>query len=482
MKSFFLAGQSLLVDLRTAAAHSVWPLLSRHPKRVMGLGMAVVLGTGVTAFGVAPLAPDAAALPKTMVVEALTSTSLRDSLASQASLLDNLDWQLHRSEVTRANDTADTLLARLGLTDASAAQFLRKDPLARQIWQGRPGKRVVAEAGRDGSLQRLVVRFGTDDDSSFRRISVERAQAGSTFSVAGAAGASGPAFASRLESVPLVPAVRIAGGTIRTSLFAAIDEARLSDTVAIKLADIFSGDIDFHRSLRKGDRFSVVYEAMEAEGQPVRVGRILSAEFVNNGKTYQAVWFEERGPDGKPKGGYYTFNGQSLRKAFLASPLEFSRVTSGFSMRFHPILQTWRAHTGVDYAAPTGTPARSVGDGVVDFAGWQNGYGNVVIIGHLNKAQTVYAHLSAIDVKKGQAVSQGQTVGKVGATGWATGPHLHFEYRENGVFKDPLTLAKQSEAVPVAEESRGRFAEVAQLQKRKLDYVRGVEERMARVE
>lgn len=463
-------------DLQHWVHQHLLPPLRRHPRRVVGGGLLLVLGTGVTAFGVAPLAPDAAALPKSTVVEAIDSPGLRDSLNSQASLLDALDWQLHRSELTRASDTADSLLARLGLNDAAAAQFLRNDPLARQILQGRAGKRVVAEASRDGSLKRLVVRFGTDEETSFRRISVERVERG------GEAGVARSAFASRLESVPLVPAIRIAGGTIRTSLFAAIDDARLSDTVAVKLADIFSGDIDFHRSLRKGDRFSVVYEAMEAEGQPVKVGRILSAEFVNNGKTYQAVWFEERAADGKLRGGYYTFDGRSLRKAFLASPLEFSRVTSGFAMRFHPILQTWRAHTGVDYAAPTGTPARSVGDGVVDFAGWQNGYGNVVIIGHRNKAQTVYAHLSAIDVRKGQTVSQGQTIGKVGATGWATGPHLHFEYRENGVFKDPLTLAKQSEAVPVAAENRGRFAEVATTQRRKLDYVRGVEERMARVE
>lgn len=463
MKTFVTAGHELARDIE----QWLLPRVRRHPKRVVGGVLAVVLGTGVTAFGVAPLAPDAAAMPKTTIVEAIESPQLSESLIRQGSLLDALDWQLHRSDTTRATDTADSLLSRLGLSDAAAAQFLRSDPLARQILQGRAGKRVVAEAGREGALQRLLVRFGTDDDTTFRRIAVERTERG---------------FVSRLESVPLTSTVRIAGGTIRSSLFAAIDDARLSDTVAIKLADIFSGDIDFHRSLRKGDRFSVVYESMEAEGHPVKVGRILSAEFVNNGKTYQAVWFEERGPDGKMRGGYYSFDGQSLRKAFLASPLEFSRVTSGFAMRFHPIFQKWRAHTGVDYAAPTGTPARTVGDGVVDFAGWQNGYGNVVIVTHRTKVQTVYAHLSAIDVKKGQSVSQGQTIGKVGSTGWATGPHLHFEYRENGVFKDPLTLARIPEAVPVAAESRARFAEAAQLQRRKLDYVRGIEERMARVE
>jgi murein DD-endopeptidase MepM/ murein hydrolase activator NlpD len=151
------------------------------------------------------------------------------------------------------------------------------------------------------------------------------------------------------------------------------------------------------------------------------------------------------------KGGYYTLDGQSLRRSFLASPMEFSRITSGFKMRFHPILQKWRAHLGVDYAAPTGTAVRSVGDGVVEFAGVQNGYGNVVIReAHRNHNTTVYAHLSRINVKRGQSVSQSQVIGAVGSTGWATGPHLHFEFRVNGVHHDPLTIAQNSDAVPVS--------------------------------
>jgi murein DD-endopeptidase MepM/ murein hydrolase activator NlpD len=227
------------------------------------------------------------------------------------------------------------------------------------------------------------------------------------------------------------------------------------------VAEIFAGDIDFHRSLRKGDRFSVVYETLEADGEPLRSGRVLSAEFVNNGKTYQAMWFQEPGLNpvtGQAnKGGYYTLDGQSLRRAYLTSPMEFSRVTSGFTMRFHPILQKWRAHLGVDYAAPTGTPVRSVGDGVVDFAGTQNGFGNVVYVKHRNNHVTVYAHLSKINVTRGQSVSQGQNVGLVGSTGWATGPHLHFEFRVNGMHQDPLTIAQQSEAVPVSAASMAAF-------------------------
>jgi len=154
-----------------------------------------------------------------------------------------------------------------------------------------------------------------------------------------------------------------------------------------------------------------------------------------------------------------------LRRAYLASPLAFSRVTSGFKMRFHPILQTWRAHLGVDYAAPTGTPVRSVGRGVVDVAGEQGGFGNVVMVKHANGHTTVYAHLSRIMVKRGQTVSQNQTVGLVGATGWATGPHLHFEFRVNGRHQDPLTMARKSESTEISATAREQFKRQASLAK-----------------
>jgi murein DD-endopeptidase MepM/ murein hydrolase activator NlpD len=192
---------------------------------------------------------------------------------------------------------------------------------------------------------------------------------------------------------------------------------------------------------------------LEGDGEPLRAGRVLSTEFVNGGKTFQAMWFQEpevaNAGHAPRKGGYYTLAGESLKRAFLAAPLAFSRITSGFKMRFHPILQVWRAHLGVDYAAPVGTAVRSVGDGVVEFAGVQNGFGNVVKVKHQNQTSTVYAHLSKINVRLGQAVSQGQNVGLVGMTGWATGPHLHFEYRVNGVYQDPQTIARRNDTVPV---------------------------------
>ena len=196
----------------------------------------------------------------------------------------------------------------------------------------------------------------------------------------------------------------------------------------------------------------------------MRSGRILSAEFVNGGKTYQAMWFEEPGH----KGGYYTLDGRSLRHSYLASPMEFSRVTSGFAMRFHPILQEWKAHLGVDYGAPTGTSVRTVGDGTVEFAGVQNGFGNVVIVKHGNSTETVYAHLSRINVRPGEKVEQGQNIGAVGATGWATGPHLHFEFRVNGIHRDPLLAARESGSEPVSAAARAAFDHLSHMMRNQL--------------
>jgi murein DD-endopeptidase MepM/ murein hydrolase activator NlpD len=221
--------------------------------------------------------------------------------------------------------------------------------------------------------------------------------------------------------------------------------------------------VDFHRELRKGDTFSVVFESLTADGEPVTwnegAGRVLAAEFINGKKAHHAVWFDAADGRGAP-GGYFGLDGSSRKRSFLASPVEFSRVTSGFAMRFHPILQSWRQHLGVDYGAPTGTPVRSVGDGVVEFAGRQNGYGNVVQIKHSKERSTLYAHLSSMNVKAGQRIEQGQRLGAVGSTGWSTAPHLHFEFRINGQHQDPLSLAKGVDTVPLDAAARSRFAGV----------------------
>ena len=397
-----------------------------------------MLGGGGGAFAVASLAPDAADLPVREVVEAVQPLPYEP----QAALLDVHSFNLFRSDVTRSTDSAQSLLARLGIDDAEAVAFVRNNALMQKNVIGRAGRSVTAEADDQNALRKLTTRWNSDTEGSFNRLVIEKSAQG---------------FQARVETAPLAASTQLASGTIRTSLFAATDDARIPDAIAINLAEIFSSEIDFHRALRKGDRFSVVYETLEADGEPVRSGRVLSAEFVNNGKTYQAIWFQEPGQ----KGGYYTLDGQSLRRPYLASPMAFSRMSSGFKMRFHPILQTWRAHLGVDYAAPTGTPVRAVGSGVVDFAGQQGGFGNVVFIKHRNNHTTVYAHLSRINVRKGQTIEQGETLGAVGATGWATGPHLHFEFRVNGVHQDPLTLARQSEAIPVSVAARPLFERAA---------------------
>lgn len=435
--------QALFSQLGTIA-QATGRSLSRHPRRIMAGVGALLLGTGVTAFGIAPLAPDASRLPVSQVVETLSiATFPSDALTAQ------LPLTLYRSDTVRRDDTAQSLLKRLGVDDREAETFLRKNTTAQQLLAGRASKLVHVEANDRGELLRLTARWLPNDERSFNRLVVERAPQG---------------LSARMESGQLTASARLASGTIRSSLFAATDAVNLPDSVAVQLAEIFSSDIDFRRDLRQGDRFSVVYEALEADGEPLRAGRVLSAEFVNNGREHQAVWF---GGDGQ-KGAYFGFDGQSSRKAFLSSPLEFSRVSSGYGMRFHPILGRQKAHLGVDYAAPTGTPVRTIADGVVSFAGWQRGYGNVIEVSHRDNKSTLFAHLSRIDVKKGQRVEQGEFIGAVGSTGLSTGPHLHFEFRDNGVHQDPLEIARKSENIPINPVLRGEFDAVAQEQRAKL--------------
>ncbi|MCW5255780.1 M23 family metallopeptidase [Verminephrobacter aporrectodeae subsp. tuberculatae] len=405
--------------------------IQRYPGRIGAAVAALLLTGGGGAFAVASLAPDPAELPVRMLshsVESLAENRMLSELQAPG-------FSLFRSEQLRSSDTPESLLRRLGVADPAAAAFLRSDRFVHQNMLGRSGRSVSAQTTDDHRLIRLTARWVPDGSGNFRRLVVER---------------TGDGFSSRVENAKMALDSRLVGGVVNSSLFAATDASGIPDAVAVQLAEIFSGSIDFQRSLRKGDRFSVVYETLEADGEVLGSGRVLSAEFVNDGKVHQAVWFQ---------GAYYTPEGTSLRRAYLTSPVEFSRVTSGFKMRLHPILKTWRAHLGTDFAAPTGTAVRTVGDGTVEFAGVQNGYGNVVFVKHRNQHVTVYAHLSRIDVRTGQALRQGQTLGAVGATGWATGPHLHFEFRVNGRHQDPMTIVAQSEAAaPVPPAARPAFA------------------------
>jgi len=424
--------------------------MHRHPRRISAAVLAVLAGSAMTAFGVAPLS----VLPATPlpVISQINEAVAVPALPALLARLDEQALPLYRSDVTRSTDTVDSLLQRLGVDDAEAAQFIRNDTVAGTLLQGRVGKSVKATVD-NGLLQQLIVRgpaeSGDGLDTHFTRVTLSRTMAnGRTH------------WEVRREVAPLEVLPQMASGTIQSSLYAAADDAHVPDGVTNQLAEIFGTDIDFRHELRKGDAFSVLYEAHMADGEPITwasAGRVLAARFINKGTTHDAVWFQEAGR----KGAYFDLNGRSNVRAFLASPLAFSRVTSGFAMRFHPILQKWRAHLGVDFGAPTGTPVRSVGDAVVTFAGLQNGYGNVVQLQHSGERMTVYAHLSRIDVRKGQRIEQGDRIGAVGATGWATGPHLHFEFKVNGSQVDPMTIARASESQQISPQALAQFRRMA---------------------
>lgn len=400
----------------------------------------------VAAFGTAPTTAEIEEIRQS-VVEQLAPPTLEVS--------DTVAEVFVREETVQRGDTIASLLSRLGVIDSEAQAFMRDTPGAAVISrQMGPGKRVAARTDGRGSLQSLTFPLNGGKD---RALVVERD------------GSDG--FKASEQALILETQVITKSAEIRYSLFGASDAAGIPDSIATGLADIFGGDIDFHRDIRKGDRFSVMYESVNHLGRMVRTGRILAAEFVNDGKTYRAVWFE--GEDGK--GGYYTPEGKNIRKAFLRSPLEFSRITSGFSSaRFHPVLKEVRAHRGIDYGAPTGTRVKATGDAVVEFVGRQGGYGNVVILRHQSRYTTVYGHLSgfASGVRKGVRVAQGDVIGYVGATGVATGPHLHYEFRVDGVHQNPLTIALPT-APPLAAHQLANFRDQTQAVLSRLDLTVG---------
>lgn len=369
----------------------------------------------VAAFGIVPQSQVEYVQVRT-VAEELPLPSLANFVAPP--------YEFWREEKIQRGDTMASILARLTVVDPAAVNFLRTTTEARSLRRLIPGKSVRAKTTQDGQL--LALRY-LNNGAEFL---VER---------------QGEGFKVSEEPAFLEQRVLMQSGEIRSSLFAATDAAGLPDPVALQIADIFASDIDFHRDLRQGDRFSVVYEMGYSNGEPVKVGRVLAVEFINQGKAYRAVYFETS----KKSGGYYAPDGKSLRKAFLRSPLEFSRISSGFAAnRYHPVLKEWRAHRGIDYAAPAGTRIRATADGIVAFAGRQGGYGNLIILGHPGKYSTAYGHLSgfAKGLRRGRRVIQGEIIGYVGMTGLATGPHLHYEFRVGGAQVDPLKVA-----LPVAE-------------------------------
>ena len=297
-----------LIQTAENAFAFVASLVQHHPKQLTAAITALLLGGAGATFAVASLAPDAALLPVRTVVEDVTPLPLLEQTES----LQNQAMRLYRSDTTRAADTAEALLKRLGVYDPQAAAFIRSDRLVQQTLLGRGGRNVTVEASEGNTLLKLSARWSPEDDGMFKRLSVEKSATG---------------FQSRVETLPMTASSRLASGTIHSSLFAATDDARIPDSIAMQLAEIFSGDIDFHRALRKGDRFSVTYETLEGDGEPLRAGRVLNAEFVNAGKSFQAMWFQEAAATGQagvlgPGGGQLIFHAGVNRCLFALQNAE----------------------------------------------------------------------------------------------------------------------------------------------------------------
>lgn len=335
----------------------------------------------------------------------------------------------------RRGDTLSDIFSRNGFSAQDLLRVVSSGDAAKQLRRLYPGDTIKFDRDNQGNLLSLV--YEMDRTHTVRITKVD------------------DGFTSRL--VTETPETRIAhaSGVVDSSLYLAAKDAGLSDNLIMELANIFGWDIDFALDLRSGDSFTVLYEQQYLDGERIDDGDIIAAEFTNQGKTYRAVRYTAS--NGHTD--YYTPDGKSMRKAFLRTPVQFTRISSRFNLhRRHPILNRIRAHKGVDYAAPTGTPVRATGDGKVIWRGRKGGYGNVIMLQHGRKYRTVYAHLSryARHVHTGGYVKQGQIIGYVGMTGLATGPHLHYEFHVNGVYRNPLTV-KLPEAAPIAARYRADF-------------------------
>jgi len=395
----------------------------------------------VAAFG---LAPDT-------VTEQIEQQALSQAIALPTpTLTDSGTFDFWREERIGSAETLSHLLQRLGVAQEEIPAAVNAGHEAKALGHLLAGRTALARVTSNGRL--MLLRYLPTED---RMVTLERVKGG-----------------FKAQELAIKPDIRYVtrAGTIQGSLFGATDAANVPDSIASQMAEIFSSDIDFHRDLRQGDHFSVVYESYFYQGSPIKTGRLLAAEFVNDGQVYRALYFR----DPKGRDGYYTPSGQNMRRAFLKSPMPFTRISSGFSSaRFHPILKEWRAHKGIDYAAPTGTPVRAIADAVVSFAGRQGGYGNLLVLNHQGPYSTAYGHLSrfAKGIKRGSHVSQGEVIAYVGSTGLATGPHLHYEFRVNGEQKNPLAL-KLPNAYPLAPQYRSLFASSAQPLLSRLDTAR----------
>ena len=392
----------------------------------------------VTAFGVAPLA-DSAVPEQRLMSEPLLINTVNAA---------NSDTSFVQHEKIRRGETLSSLLSRMGVNDDEIAGFVRRDRTARGLLELRPGRTVSATLSADRSVESLNDRLGSEGTlDQAKRLVIRRSD-------------------GRLEAVEeplqLERSVEIRSAEVRRTLAEALEAADIPDSLVTRMGDIFGTEVDLRKDVRRGDRLRVVYQTVREAGslEPPTVERILAVQFRGGQRKLEAVWFDR----GNGNGDYYSFDGRSLSRTFLASPLEFTRVSSNYTeARLHPIFRDWRAHKGVDMHAPIGTKVRTTADGTIKFIGRQNGYGNVIIVQHNARYQTLYAHLNdfAQGLEQGSRVLQGDVIGTVGMTGWSTGPHLHFEFHIDGEHVDPMAAIEQSPVRLLQGDEKARFAEVA---------------------
>ncbi len=375
------------------------------------------IATRSTALSEAAPADVAAAFPTPGADIALDAQLQAQATAETPAAPSLTDW---KALTVERGQTLSTIFEAEGLPHSESLQLLTLSQDARELRNLRPGEIIRLRRNAEGGLEELSYELDDTHTLQVRRVD-DKLEA---FTIA-----------AELEKRQAEVA-----GVIDSSLFMAAQKAGLSNRLTLELAQIFNYDIDFALDLRRGDRFVVVYDAYYKDGKKLRDGNITIAEFVNKGKVHQAMRYVDK----KGNAAYYAPDGSSFRKAFIRTPVDFARISSGFNLsRKHPILNVIRAHKGVDYAAGTGTPVKTTGDGTVEFVGTKSGYGNVIIVKHGQKYQTLYGHLSRFrsGLRVGSKVQMGQVIGYVGATGLATAPHLHYEFRVNGLHVNPITVS-----------------------------------------
>ncbi|MCK5478518.1 MAG: peptidoglycan DD-metalloendopeptidase family protein [Methylococcales bacterium] len=410
---------------------------------LLGIGIAFVASTSYALITPNSTKVDSinADLAIPTIIEESVTIAINNPVLFTTEVITEADAKPHTIiHEVKQGESLSTIFSGLDLSKTDLHKIIHANELGPQFATITPGKKLIVNFNPEGHLQELVYKKNLID-------TLVAARTDDGFNV-------------EVISKNVEKQITSTQTTINSSLFLDGKEAGLSDKLIMQLADIFAWDIDFALSLRKGDQFTVVYEKVFVEGKEIDTGNIISAEFVNQGHPYTAVRFEDK----NGKANYFTPDGKSMRKAFLRTPVDFARISSHFNLkRKHPVLNRIRAHKGVDYAARSGTPIKTTGDGKIVYRGRKGGYGRVVIVQHGQKYSSLYAHMS--NYKRGQRVGnhvkQGQVIGYVGKSGLATGPHLHYEFRVNGVHRNPLTV-KLPHALPIKKSLLAEFKQQTQ--------------------